>query len=197
VSRSKPQSESQNALLGDLESIRTLLEDDEARDAAAPTTDEELSADRVAGKAANDPTDSDEPQVPVLDDVVDTNTDPVTNLPTKSIPADGPGPAIETPLDDDLFRVLLSDEWRESASEILNKARAAIDEHRAHWSPEETDSLNDALKVRIDATIQGWMRGMVVTRMAELHELLARAMSDELKVTIEKIIDKREAPDGQ
>lgn len=169
----KPAANPQNALLGDLESIRTLLEDDE-------------DAPEAAG------TDLDDLEVPVLEDVVESEADADIE-PTR---------AREFGLDDDLFRALLSDEWRDSASEILKQAREAIGEHSDDWRDEETDAFSDALKVRIDAIIQGWMRGMVVTHMADLHQMLLTALSTELKTTIEDIIEHpsekpSEKPDGQ
>ena len=211
MNRRKATEDPQSALLGDLESIRTLLEDD---DDDAPTLPEPAS---------------DDIEVPVLEDIVDTDINntvgggssvpesvncgagdwvPESGSATDSPPPTGvsAGSATESPpatvgrpgLGDDLFRALLSDEWRASANEILEQARHVIGEHRADWTPAETDSLNDALKVRIDATIQGWMRGMVVKHMADLHELLLRELADELRSAIDDIIEQRsEKTDGE
>jgi hypothetical protein len=196
MSRRKPKENPQSALLGDLESIRSLLEDD----------DEDVQEPADA--------DLDDIEVPVLEDIVDDDDQQPEPVPE---PVPDPEPVgadsiresakqdsriesapTEPGLDDGLFRALLSDEWRNSASEILKEAREAIDEHRADWTPEETDALNDALKVRIDATMQGWMRGMVVTHMADLHETLLKALSDELTTTIDNIIEGRsETSDGE
>jgi hypothetical protein len=111
---------------------------------------------------------------------------------TESAPNSEPG------LGDDLFKALLSDEWRNSASEVLSQARETIDEHGTDWTLAETETLNDALKVQIDATMQGWMRGMLVTHMADLHQILLQALSEELSTTIDNIIHQRnETPDGE
>ena len=198
MNQRKASEDPQNALLGDLESIRSLLDDDDE-----------------APRAEDDALRSKEPEVedlevPVLEDVVDDQkTEDVggdsgaeSDSRTESAPT-GEGSGSAPRLDDDLFRALLSDAWRDSAGEILKQAREVIDEHSAQWSPSETDTLNDALKVRIDATIQGWMRGMVVTHMADLHELLLKELSAELKATIDTIIKQRniergnETTDGQ
>lgn len=187
MSRRKAKENPQNALLGDLESIRTLLEDD----------DEALEAPEP---------DVDDIDVPVLEDIVAENADENSDEYKEDVAAndavaenDDPNGEPETSgLNDDLFQALLSDEWRNSAGEVLKQARDVIAEHREDWSPEETDTLNDALKVRIDQTIQGWMRGMVVTHIADLHETLLKELSDELKITINNIIEQRnETTDGK
>ena len=190
MSRRKAKQNPKNALLGDLESIRTLLDDDELEDGDALPLPEP---------------DVDDIDVPMLEDVVAEE-----NLPENAGEEDAAAndavadndvarEEAETPgLNHDLFQALLSDEWRNSAGEVLKQARSAIAEHRTDWSPEETDTLNDALKVRIDQTIQGWMRGMVVTHIADLHETLLRELSDELKITIDNIIEQRnETTDGK
>ncbi len=173
MTRRKPKENPQNVLLGDLESIRKLLEDDEGE---------------IQQKPAGAEADLDDVKVPVLEDIFDPDPDP-----------DPAGTAPTTPaLDDDLFRALLSDQWRDSANAVLREAREVIDEHQADWTPEATDTLNDILKARIDATIQGWMRGMVVTHMAELHEIMLKALSKDLRTTIDDIIEQRnESSDGK
>jgi len=192
MARRKPKEDPQNALLGDLESIRTLLDDDD--------DDEEL-----AGTQGPSDTELDNIEVPVLEDVVvddvGESAETVALDVAESASNDedsAPETAAQTPpateefgLDDDLFRALLSDEWRDSASEILKEAREAIGEHRTDWTPAETDALNDALKVRIDQTMQGWMRGMVVTHMADLHATLLKELSSELRAAIDNIIGLR------
>lgn len=173
MSRRKPKENPQNVLLGDLESIRKLLEDEEGE---------------IQQKPAGAEADLDDLEVPVLEDIFDPDPDPD--------PA-GTGPTTPA-LDDDLFRALLSDQWRDSANAVLREAREVIDEHQADWTPEATDTLNDILKARIDATIQGWMRGMVVTHMAELHEIMLKALSKDLRTTIDDIIEQRnESSDGK
>lgn len=161
----------QNVLLGDLESIRELF-DEEQESQAQPAE-----------------------QVPLLDDVVDipdgepagTDQDPATMGPQ---------------LSDDLFQALLGDEWRTSAALVFSQAREKIGENSPHWAPEDTDELNAALKVRIDETMQGWMRGMVIEHMANLHETLLEVLSAELPSMIDDIIAtslqrQSKDPDGQ
>ena len=156
------QEEPQNALLGDLESIRDLFDEEQ----------KEEQEDAQAEAAA---------QVPVLDDVVDI---PEDQLPDSQHQPTSPAPE----LSDDLFQALLGDEWRTSTALVLQQARDKIEDNSPHWAPEDTDDLNAALKVRIDETMQGWMRSMVIEHMADLHEQLLAVLSAELPGMIDDII---------
>lgn len=143
-----PSGDSKNALLGDLESIRTLL-------------DEEARAEQDAA------------DVPLLDDVVEGALR-LTEPPLEAgmiFDPDAPGG-----LDDELFEALLGEGWKQSAERILDQTRATIEEHRTDWAPEDTDELNEALKVRIDAALRKWLRRLVLAHIDELRaELLAAA----------------------
>lgn len=154
-----PSGDSKNALLGDLESIRTLL-------------DEEAQAEQDAA------------DVPLLDDVVEG----ALRLMEGPVEArmifdpDAPGG-----LDDELFEALLGEDWKQSAEHILDQTRATIEDHRNDWAPEDTDELNEALKVRIDVTLRKWLRGLVLAHIDELRaELLAAAGA-----TLEKEVKRR------
>ncbi len=151
-----------NALLGDLESIRDLF--DEADDEPETTST----------------------PVPLLDEIVDDVVDEAHTADPQSHHADqAPG------LDDDLFHALLGDTWRDSAARVLDQARDRIEDHREQWTPEDTDALNAALKVRIDETMQGWMRSLVVAHMADLHEAMLEMLTNELEGMIDEIIATR------
>jgi len=158
--------EPQSDLLGDLESIRELFD----ADAAAETE---------AAQA-----------VPLLDDVVEI---PEAEPDSAEHPA--PPAAFGTQMQDDLFQALLGDEWRDSAAEVFQQARAKIEENSPQWAPEDTDELNDALKVRIDETMQGWMRGMVIEHMANLHETLLDVLAAELPQMIDNIVTSARTKD--
>ena len=149
--------ESQNALLGDLESIRDLFAEE---------------AEAKAEAAAH---------VPLLDDVVEIPQEPAGDVEQDST-------AIGPQLSDDLFQALLGDDWRTSAALVFQQARQKIEDNSPHWAPEDTDDLNAALKVRIDETMQGWMRSMVIAHMADLHEKLLAVLSAELPGMIDDII---------
>ena len=129
-------------LLGDLEQIRELLDEEEQA-------------------AADD--------VPLLDDVVDGGisvSEP--NMEARATLASGRPPV----LPDETIDALLGDAWRESTSEILDSARGAIEADRIGWAPDDTDELHEALKVRIDDAIGEWMRELVQANIDDLRSRL-------------------------
>lgn len=144
------------ALLGDLESIRTLLEE------------EERLADEEAPSLSSESSDSE--TVPMLDDVVD-------------LPADEP-PAHPGAMTEDLFASLMGDGWKSQADEVLENARKTIDKQSQSWTPEHTDELNDALRVRIDGTIYDWLQKMLAEHIDDLRAQVLDAMSDEIKLRV-------------
>ncbi len=191
----KPEDRAPDELLGDLESIKELLDEEEAERQKAEADD--------AG-------------VPLLDDMVDgaykledssSLLDATPALgggkayrPSSTHPAgsalgsDSPAAGREGKyLSEDLFDALLGDKWRASASDILTEARGAIEAHRNAWTPEDTDELNAALRVRIDETLTEWLKETVRARMDELHaELLASAeavIDEKIKALIASRLD--------
>jgi len=149
-------------LLGDLESIRELL--DEEALAAAAERSEPPQTDAV---------------VPLLDDMVRGAYElHETSELLSATPVLGGGGKRNRYLREDVFEALLGDRWKASASDILTEARGAIEAHRNQWAPEDTDELNEALRVRIDETLTEWLKAVVSERLDELHaELLQAAES--------------------
>ncbi|MFP6834669.1 MAG: hypothetical protein VB948_01010 [Pseudomonadales bacterium] len=178
MSRQRPDVNPQNELMSDLESIRKLLNEDDDNQVPDPP-------------ATSDPV-VDDVEAPVLEDIFDP--EPGADLPETEV-----GRAAITPaLDENLIRSLLSDTWRDSKDKILEQARKVIDEHQSELTPEAASSLNDALKSRIDTTIQDWMSRIVVAHIAELHERMLEAVSEELSVTLDEIVKQySESSDGQ
>jgi len=180
--KKQPPDEPTRGLLGDLESIRSLL--DESEDEQA----------RSAERAPDD----DEADVPLLEDVVHGGVSVnETFLSGEGDFADTTG---SSALNDEVFKALLSDEWRESARELLDQARAAIEQHQTEWTPKHTDELNHALKVRIDETVQTWLLEAVQSRIDDLRAELLRAVTEQLRVTIETQFNPtstHEDPDGE
>jgi hypothetical protein len=179
-----PDSNDPDELLGDLESIKDLL--DEQKDAV---------------KAG-----AETPEVPLLDDMVDgayTLDDSDSLL--SATPALGGGrrprtqPASEKKevegkyLSEDLFDTLLGDKWKTSASDILTGARGAIEAHRNDWRPEDTDDLNAALRVRIDETLTEWLKETVRARMDELHAVLLATAEATIDEKIRALVEARRA----
>ena len=148
---------SSDELLGDLESIKQLLdEEDQRQDDAA------------------------DPAAPLLDDMIDGAYELRETSFLSVTPALGGGQPNRKnkQLNEDLFDALLGDDWKSSAADILTGARGAIEAHRNDWTPEDTDDLNEALRVSIDETLSVWLRETVRNRMDELRaELLIAAES--------------------
>jgi hypothetical protein len=155
--------EVQNTLLGDLESIRSLLE--------IPTS-----------PAVSDDS-ADSADVPMLEDMVDgafTVSESVLSSRT-SFDDDG-GVAGASGLADETIKALLGDEWRASARRILSDARATIEDAAgARWSPQQADALNKALKVRIDDTLDDWLADVMYARIDELRSRLLALLEMETK----------------
>jgi hypothetical protein len=63
---------------------------------------------------------------------------------------------------------------------VLNRARALIQQYAHQWSPQQTDDLSAALKVRIDDAVQTWINDSLVAHREELEQHLQRAIHDEL-----------------
>ena len=177
-----------SGLLGDLESIRTLLEQ-------PGNGDSRQAPDPGGGPPAEDSGRRDD-DVPLLEDVVHGGVS--LNETFLGGQGDFEIDAGDSGLNEDVFKALLSDEWRESARELLDQAREAIERHQTDWTPEHTDQLNEALKVRMDATLQQWLREALASRVDELRQSLLDALSDEISSTIDKQFNSsHEDPDGE
>ncbi|MGD8416105.1 MAG: hypothetical protein PVH91_03515 [Pseudomonadales bacterium] len=167
---SKPGDRSADDLLGDLESIKELLDEEQAQ-----------ARDRDAG-------------VPLLDDMVDGAyelTDSASLLAATPALGSGNGNGKSRYLPEDIFDALLGDRWKSSATDILTEARGAIEAYSSRWTPEDTDELNEALRVRIDETLTEWLKATVAARVDELHAELLRAAETVIDEKIRALIDTR------
>ena len=160
---------SQGNLLNDLESIRALLDEPESAQLAGP-----------ANK-----------QVPLLDDVVagifNLDEDPPTE--PAEIPQQGG-------LDDELFDVLLGDDWRQASADLLDDARATIETNSNVWTPDDTNELNEALQVRIDATLQAGLRSALIAHAGQIRAELLTAVGRALNEQVEKILNSNNQKTG-
>ena len=155
--------DSPDALLGDLESIRTLLH------AEAAIQPEDASANVQI-----------DDQVPLLEDVV-------AHI---AVPSQGPGSDDATGgMDDALFEALLDDNWKESTTELLDRTRETIAEHGSQWTQQDTEDLTAALRDRINATLTGWLRGVVQQNMADLKAQLLEVTQAELAASVTRLLD--------
>lgn len=188
-----------NALLGDLESIRALL-DQNARE-RTPADGHGARQDAGSGHSGDLP-DTDDSEVPLLEDVV-SGTAHLHERPGDESEIFGTASATAgaaAGLNDDIFKALLSDEWRDSASELLDEARSAIEQHQNAWTPEHTDELNAALKVRIDATLHRWLRETVLSQLDDLRLELLAAVKQQIRETTQAQLNpppEREDPHGE
>lgn len=183
----RPGDKNTGELLGDLESIRSLLAENETPKPAAD--------DRAPGDAAQRDADED---VPLLEDVVHGGVS--VNETFLAGEGDFAETGGESALNEDIFKALLSDEWRESARELLDEARAVIERHQDEWTPQHTDELNRAIEARIDETLQQWLRDVVRSRIDELRRELLTAVSAEIRTTVAQQFSqspKHEGPDGE
>jgi hypothetical protein len=165
------ESETHSALLGDLESIRTLLEMPDS----APITED-----------ADD--------VPVLQDMVEgAFTVNESVLTSRSSFEDGAlAGANKAGLADDTIKVLLGDEWRAGARKILADARIAVEGSGSTWSAAQLNTLNESLKVRIDHTLDDWLVEMMNSRIDDLRSRLLTMLETEIEQFTRALTDKEQ-----
>jgi hypothetical protein len=164
--------ETQNSLLGDLESIRGLL--DEATD-STPVGDE-----------------SDD--VPVLEDMVEgAFTVNESVLTSRTSFDDGPSSgAPKSGLADDTIKALLGDEWRGQARKILSDARSTVEGSGLDWSADQMNALNESLKVRIDRTLDDWLVELINSRIDDLRTRLLAVLENELTQFTRALTDEEQ-----
>ena len=141
----------QNALLGDLESIRALLE--------APMM----------------PDDGED--VPMLEDMVGGGYS-VTEarlVGTASIGHDGGASALA----DETIEALLGDQWRERADEILAGVRISVDEIETHNAMDR--ALDEQLRRRMARTVDDWLAELVHDRIDALRARMLDLLDTEIK----------------
>jgi len=160
----------ENTLLGDLESIRALLEE---------TRDE--GAGRSAGNTVDDTGD-----VPMLDDVVEGALT-VDESPLESRRPFEDGLDSPSALADDAIEALMGDAWRASADKIIRDAREALEAASARWSATEGESLEATLRTRIDRALQDWMSEITLNNIDALRERLLDAIDAEVRNITEQL----------
>lgn len=167
--RHKPDPPPEDTLLGDLESIRALLE-------TRGTPSVETPADALDETG----------DVPMLEDVVDgafqLNESPLASR--RAFEDDLGGPSA---LADETIEALLSDSWRESAEGIIQGARQALDAAAARWSDSETAALEAALRARIDDALRDWMAEITLNHIDELRQRLLEAIDAEVRNITEQL----------
>jgi len=177
---------SPDELLGDLESIKRVLEEGRAPDVSTPPAE--------AGER--------DTTVPLLEDMVDDAIQlREARLEDPTSPSLQPhGRRRRDRLSSQLFDSLLrhqskSSEWKPSeskpsASEILSDARDAIESNREFWTPEDTAELNNALRIRIDTTLSEWLHDTLNERVDELRRELLQAAEAVISEKISSLTER-------
>lgn len=151
-------SDAQNTLLGDLESIRSLLDVPDAQ-----------------------PVEEDGFDVPTLEDMVEgalvVNESVLTSRSSFDDDEAGGTPGLA----DDTIKALLGDEWRVAARQILADARTTVEDAGGAWSPQQSDALNESLKVRIDHTVDDWLVDTMHSRIEDLRARILAVLEQELQ----------------
>ena len=147
-----------NGLMGDLESIKVLLEEEDA----LPAWD-----------MAAEPVQEISPEIPVLETrVPEDEYFETTPLTTPDISA--------TPNTAASLEALLGAEFHDATDNVMARARGMIEQHPNQWTPQQTDELSDALRVRIDDAVKEWIRISLAKHADELQQQLLNAVRDEL-----------------
>lgn len=132
-----------NGLMGDLESIKALLEEDD------------LEFDSALWNVTLE-------SVPEVTRAEDATVTPVTSSTAAALDA------------------MLGSDFHDATADVMTRARGLIERHPNNWSPQQTDELSEALRVRIDDAVQGWINASLAAHAGELQERLLNAVRDEL-----------------
>lgn len=84
------------------------------------------------------------------------------------------------PQNQDLFDALLGTGWEAESNELLEAASATIQAQKLDWNPEDTQALTDALRVRLEQSINGWLSTTLAEQVALLRQQLLVDLQDEL-----------------
>ena len=171
-----------NSLLGDLESIRTLLDEGgraaaprEAREQKGGAREQKGEAREQKGGAREEASD-----VPMLDDVVEgaLRIEEQALRTRRSFADDASGPSA---LADDAIEALMGDEWRASADRIIRSAREAMMGAARRLDADDARSLDQQLRSRIDATLNDWMAEITLNHIDDLRDRILDAIGHEVR----------------
>ena len=156
-----------NGLMGDLESIKALLEEDEL-DAIPESLSEALNPlpEPVPEQIL-------EAQPEPIDDNLSEDEEPVDSSATSAL-------KIEPEVISASLDTLLGNDFHDATAEVMQRARGLINQHANQWSPQQTDELADALRVRIDGAVAQWIKTSLDAHALELQQRLLNAVRDEL-----------------
>lgn len=153
-----------NGLMGDLESIKALLEEED-----------DLLSDPSWDIAMEPVQEVSVPEPPILTTKAPEPTPELTEE-TVQEPLQEPAPTTDAAALD----ALLGTEFQDAATKVMARARGLIEQHPNKWSPQQTDELSDALRVRIDGAVKEWISVSLAAHAGELQQRLLNAVRDEL-----------------
>ena len=159
-----------NTLLGDLESIRALLE---------------IPPPPARGEV------DDGTEVPMLDDMVEGALTVSEGVLTSRVSFADDTPGGRVGLADDTIKALLGDAWRSRTQQILGDARATMMHAQGEsWAKQHVDAVGEALRARIDQTVDEWLARTLSTRIDELRTTLVEMLETELTRLTDALTDE-------
>lgn len=168
-------------LVGDLETLVTLL--DEGKD---PTLD--MFADEPMGAAPAVATALENEAQPANATVAQPEPpapDPVTSSATA--PSLAP-PSVTSAQNQDLFDALLGTGWEAQSNELLQAASATIQAQKLDWNPEDSEALTEALRVRLEQSINGWLNTTLTEQVELLRQQLLLDLQQELSQRVQSTL---------
>lgn len=180
-------------LVGDLQTLVTLLE--EGKD---PTPD--LFADDPVMAPAPEPSAQLEKA-----DVVDREAanqesldEPLDELPSEpleeTLAANSSALAtIDPPVNSDLFDALLGSGWESQSNALVQAASESIQAQQLDWNPEDTEALTEALQVRLQQSINGWLNTTLAEQVQQLRAQLLSDLQQELTERVQQTLDSNRA----
>ncbi len=120
------------------------------------------------------PTDSSDEEVPLLDDPLEQSF------------------SIDEGMADETFKALLDDAWQDSVDDLFKDTRRRIEQDRAEWVPQDTDSLAAALKISIDDSVRAWLAETLEANIGLLRERIVSELSTELLSHMRKDLNPKD-----
>jgi len=195
-----------NSLMGDLESIKALLEEDDLEpvpealsqalnppvsDAEALSTLQEADVDHELDEAIDRAIDDvliNESFEQLPKEVSEEALEEILQEVRREEEAEAGAeeevlqqfPPRESLVSNASLDALLGEDFHDATAEVMQRARGLINQHANEWSPQQTDELADALRVRIDGAVEQWIQTSLAAHAGELQQRLLNAVRNEL-----------------
>lgn len=96
------------------------------------------------------------------------------------------------PQNQDLFDALLGTDWEAASNELLQAASSTIQNQQLDWNPDDTQALTDALRVRLEQSINGWLNTTLVKQVDLLRQQLLLDLQDELTQRVQSTLQSNQ-----